>query len=887
MHKPLGRRLGVAGLAVFVSGIGLLAPVVTHQVTVTQAAGSTLATSSSAQAYQRSAQDKVAYLHDGSLLVGYFDGSKGVITQVKNPSTAPATQQVQTISAEEVTLYTQPSSNSTDIWIQAGAELVGSAPLEQVRHGVYNGTTFTWDAVTTIPGTTAPGRQDPSVTWTGKWLIASWWDDTLGSNSDQLYVNWTSDKSGTTGWLSTAILLTTTGPNIVQVSIRHSAKLGATIAVYGGHCRMWFRTLLDSKTDPSLGNWSTESMVDPTDDDCEFGFGGPQIAIDESTGKIHVFRAVTNSQGTARPGITYWLGTPDAVPMSTGAVTWNSRLVIDNSGTTTDPPDIAGAVDSAGKVYVFWTTSVSSGAIKYVTLVSPFTSASSATTLATTGTQPRYPHVPAQAPLSGGIVPLVYQSGTSSPFNLVLDTSLTAASGDTTPPSIPTGLRAVAISTSQVNLSWNASTDNVGVTGYTVYRNGTTLATVNGSTLTYADTAVAGNTTYTYAVDAFDAAGNRSAQSIAAVITTPGGLAAPTGVGATAGDRSATVTWTAPASDGGSAIASYTVTGNPGGSQTLTCPCATLQAIVGGLSNGTAYTFTVHATNGVGRGPESTASNSVTPAMQSSPLDLGGALIGGPDASATSASKTDVFVRGTDNQLWHKSWNGTAWGNWEPLGGVLTADPGAVAAGAASIDVFVRGSDKQLWENTWNGSAWTGWQPLAGILTSGPDADSWTTTGTHVDVFVRGTDNGLWHKWSDSGIWSVWEPLGGSLTSDPGAVSWGPNRADVFVRGTDNQLWHKWWDGIAWRPWEALGGGLASGPDAASCASGHLDVFVIGTDGQLWRKGYNGTSWGQWQSLGGTWVADPGAVCHPGGGTIDVYTHGANNALWTVSVPAS
>jgi hypothetical protein len=395
-----------------------------HSLTVAQSPP----TSTSSLALQHPAADKVAYLHDGSLLEGYFDGTKGVIDQVKSPSTAPSLTQVLTIPGDEVTIYTSPGAGSTDIWIQAGNELVGgSAALEQIQHGTYDGTKFTWDTLTTIPGAVSPGRQDPSVTWTGKWVIATWWDDTSGSNSDNVFMNWTTDKTAKTGWQSSAILLTSTGQNPVQVNVRHSTKLGATIVFYGAHCNLYYRTLLDSRADPSAPNWTSETLIDGSDD-CEGGFGGPQVAIDENSGAIHMFKAVTTSNGPSWSGVTYWKGTPDATPMATGAIAWNPRLIIDSTGTSsTNPPDIAGAVDSNGKVYVFWTTSVTSGAIKYVTLVSPFTSASAESTLATSGIQPRYPHVPAQAPLSRGYVPVVYQTATSSPFNIALDTSITAS----------------------------------------------------------------------------------------------------------------------------------------------------------------------------------------------------------------------------------------------------------------------------------------------------------------------------------------------------------------------------------------------------------------------------------------------------------------------------
>src|SRR5207302_1801753 len=90
---------------------------------------------------------------------------------------------------------------------------------------------------------------------------------------------------------------------------------------------------------------------------------------------------------------------------------------------------------------------------------------------------------------------------------------------DTTPPTVPTGLTATAVSSSQINLSWTASSDNVGVSGYRVYRGGTQIAT--RSTTSFADTGLSPSTTYNYTVAAYDAAGNLSAQSSSASATTP------------------------------------------------------------------------------------------------------------------------------------------------------------------------------------------------------------------------------------------------------------------------------------------------------------------------------------------------------------------------------
>src|SRR3989440_212204 len=100
---------------------------------------------------------------------------------------------------------------------------------------------------------------------------------------------------------------------------------------------------------------------------------------------------------------------------------------------------------------------------------------------------------------------------------------------DTTPPSVPTGLTASAVSSSQINLSWAASSDNVGVSGYRVFRDGAQIATT--STTFFANTGLSPSTTYSYAVAAFDAAGNLSAQSSPASATTPAARSAERRVG--------------------------------------------------------------------------------------------------------------------------------------------------------------------------------------------------------------------------------------------------------------------------------------------------------------------------------------------------------------------
>ncbi|OCT16663.1 hypothetical protein A8709_08295 [Paenibacillus pectinilyticus] len=108
----------------------------------------------------------------------------------------------------------------------------------------------------------------------------------------------------------------------------------------------------------------------------------------------------------------------------------------------------------------------------------------------------------------------------------VLKTSLimeryapTAPTPDTTAPSVPAGLTATATSSTQVQLGWTAATDNVAVTSYDVYRNGSKIGT--STTTAYSDSGLTASTAYSYTVIAKDAAGNASSASTVASVTTP------------------------------------------------------------------------------------------------------------------------------------------------------------------------------------------------------------------------------------------------------------------------------------------------------------------------------------------------------------------------------
>ena len=213
---------------------------------------------------------------------------------------------------------------------------------------------------------------------------------------------------------------------------------------------------------------------------------------------------------TLHPTSYDWRFVPEAGKSFTDSGTVACHGTITDTTPPTAPSNLSANAGSPTQVNLTWSASSDNvGVIGYqIYRDNAQIGTSSSTSYSDTGVQPNSTH-------SYFVVAFDGAGNLSTTSNATTVTT----PADSAPPSAPANLTATAVSDTRVNLAWTASSDNIGVTGYRIFRGGGQIGTATGTT--YADMTTQANTTYSYYIVAVDAAGNVSDASNTATATTP------------------------------------------------------------------------------------------------------------------------------------------------------------------------------------------------------------------------------------------------------------------------------------------------------------------------------------------------------------------------------
>lgn len=221
-------------------------------------------------------------------------------------------------------------------------------------------------------------------------------------------------------------------------------------------------------------------------------------------------------------------------------------------------------------------------------------------------------------------------------------------------------------------------------------------------------------------------------------------------------------------------------------------------------------------------------------------LTMGGStgeVASGPSAASWGQNRLDVAALDPNHSVDHWWFDGS-WHS-ENIAGNMTSAPAIAAVETGHLDLVARGTDNQLYYRSWTaaGGSWSEWAPIAsgtGEVSSGPGVASWGAG--RLDVVALSPTKSVYHWWWDGSSWH-WENIPGEMTSDPSIAAVGPGHLDLVARGTDEHLYYRSWTSVGgWTEWAPVAGGtgkVGSGAGVASWGNGRLDVTALSPEASV------------------------------------------------------
>ncbi|GAA3712474.1 glycoside hydrolase family 27 protein [Streptomyces tremellae] len=249
-------------------------------------------------------------------------------------------------------------------------------------------------------------------------------------------------------------------------------------------------------------------------------------------------------------------------------------------------------------------------------------------------------------------------------------------------------------------------------------------------------------------------------------------------------------------------------------------------------------------------------------------------------ALVADGARLTAFTRGRDGSLRVRSgrdgsWRTGATGLGGPTQGRIKGAPAAYGSAGGRIDVFVRGTDDAAYRRTYDGHRWGRWQRLGGRLASAPSAVRRGSGGG--TLFAAAPDGGVLSLGED-GTHSVGAPTGLTVTGRPAAAVDSAGRLHVAVRTNDDAVWERVRDASGtWSAWTSLGGTVGGAP-ALVATGDSVRLYARAADYTLWQRTYTATGGGAWSdwSKNTAWPSGAldgalGTAAGPGGEVLAVY----------------
>ena len=272
--------------------------------------------------------------------------------------------------------------------------------------------------------------------------------------------------------------------------------------------------------------------------------------------------------------------------------------------------------------------------------------------------------------------------------------------------------------------------------------------------------------------------------------------------------------------------------------------------------------------------------------------NLGGTFTSSPAVASRARDSMDCFMRSEHGDLDWKSLEGSDVFDsnlGHPDSGKFKGAPAAISWRSERLDMFVRGSDDALWHRHFSLLMIPpfNWQKLDVKIADAPAVASWAPN--RLDVFTRSTNGEIIHTFSNDGSHftvgrNLSHPKALPFEGAPAAISRRPRTIDVFARGGDHTIWRIVFDGDDWGDWKKVAEDIADGPAVASWAPQRVDLFGCNSRGEVVHEHSNdAVHFRGRKNLGrpptGPLKGSPAAVSLKPN-RLDLFARGADDALW-------